>query len=232
MYIFSMENPFFRFVGKVVDLVWLNILTLVCSLPIFTMGAAITAMYRVLLNSAMNEETPVTVEFFKAFKNNFKKATLVFIPEMLILTIFLSNAYLIYQGVLAPLGNLYIPVGIAIGFLALFVIAVATYYFAIISRYDTDIKTALKNAVLLDFAYFPKTLCMLVILASPVAVCMVSDYFVWFWFLYGISFPAYVISLLIGGIFMKLENKNEKKNVESEVPENGQGTMESNDEES
>ena len=73
MYIFSMDNPFFQFIGKLVDLVWLNILTLVCCLPVFTAGAALSAMYSVLIKMALKEEGVITKPFFRAFKENLKK---------------------------------------------------------------------------------------------------------------------------------------------------------------
>ena len=69
MYIFSMNNPFFRFVGKVVDLVCVNILTLLCAIPVVTAGASFTAMYRVLIRMAVHEGGTITRDFFKEFKN-------------------------------------------------------------------------------------------------------------------------------------------------------------------
>lgn len=223
MYIFSMENPFFRFVGRVVDLVWINILTLICAIPVITAGASFTAMYRVLIRIVVKEEGPITKEFFKEFINNFKKATAVWIPLLIILTILLSNTYLMYQGVLDRFGSLYIPVGISIGIITIFALMFIQYYFAILSRYQTDIKKAVKNAALLMFAYFPKSVCMLIIGAFPIALMMISDYFVWFWFLYGISFPCYFIAMLLGNIFMTLEEKEEENKKETEVEPDGEG---------
>ena len=53
---FNMDNGLFRALGKLADLMLLNILFLVCSLPIFTIGASFTAMYYVTLKLAENEE--------------------------------------------------------------------------------------------------------------------------------------------------------------------------------
>lgn len=180
MYIFSMENPFFRFVGKVTDLVWLNILTLICALPVVTAGAAFTAMYRVLIKMAVGEEGTVTSVFFKEFKSSLKKATPVWMLAFCVLVVLLSNAYLIHQGALNKLGGLFIPVGISIGLILVFVIVFLQYFFAILSRYKTDVKKAAKNATLLIFAYFPKTVCILILTFLPVALMMTSNYFVWF----------------------------------------------------
>lgn len=210
MYIFSMNNPFFRFVGKVVDLVYVNILTLLCAIPVVTAGASFTAMYRVLIRMAVHEGGTITRDFFKEFNNNFKKATAVWIPLLVILTILLSNAWLMRQGVLEKFGSLYVLVGISIGLIAIFTLIFMQYYFSILSRYQTNIKNAVKNSLLLTFAYFPKSICMLIIGFSPIALMMTSDYFVWFWFLYGFSFPGYFTAMLMGNIFLDLEEKEGK----------------------
>lgn len=204
-----MDNPFFRCVGRLVDLVWINILTLLCSIPVVTMGAAFTAMYRVLIRIAVNEDGMLTKEFFREFKNNLKKATIVWVPVLLILAILLSNAYLMRQGVLDEMGNLYILVGVSIGVIAMVAIIFLQYYFSIISRYRTDTLKAIKNSALLMLAYFPRSLCIFTICFFPIALMLVSDYFVWFWFLYGFSFPGYFVAMIIGRIFLKLE-ENEK----------------------
>ena len=73
--------------------------------------------------------------------------------------------------------------------------------------------TDLKNAGLLLFAYFPKSICILIIGFFPIALMMLSDYFAWFWFLYGFSFPGFFVSMIVGNIFANIEEKDEKTEV-------------------
>lgn len=203
-----MDNAFFRFMGKVTDLVWLNILTLICCIPIFTMGAAFSAMYHVLIKIAIREEGVVTRPFFREFKANFKNATVVWVPSLIILIIMFSNAYLIYRGVLDSYPKLRIVAGISIGIIAATVIMFLNYYFAMISRYENSLGQYIKNALLMMLAYFPRSLCMLIIMASPIALMTLSNYFLFFWFLYGFSFPGFVNAMLLGGLFIKTEKVN------------------------
>ena len=200
-----MDNAFFRFMGRVTDLVWLNILTLICCLPIFTMGAAISAMYHVLLKMALKEEGVVTRPFFREFKANFKNATTVFVPALIVLIIMTSNAYLIYQGVLDPYPRLRIVVGVSIGIIVAALIMFLNYYLAQLSRYENTVKQYSKNALLMMLAYFPRSLCMLVICAFPLALMTLSNYFLFFWFLYGFSFPGLFNAMLLGSLFLKTE---------------------------
>ena len=48
--LFNYDNPVWRFIGKLGDLVLLNLLWLICCIPVFTAGAATTAVYYVTLN--------------------------------------------------------------------------------------------------------------------------------------------------------------------------------------
>lgn len=203
--IFSMDNAFFRFVGKVTDLVWLNILTLICCIPIFTMGAAISAMYHVLIKMVLHEEGSVTKPFFKEFKGNFKKATMVWVPALFVLLAMFGNIYLIYQGILDPYPKLRIVVGVSIGIIAGAIIIFLNYYFALLARYENEVKQVMKNALLMMMAYLPRSLCILAILLFPLALMTLSDYFLIFWFIYGLSFPGYVNAMMLGGLFTKTE---------------------------
>ena len=209
MYIFSMDNPFFQFIGKLVDLVWLNILTLVCCLPVFTAGAALSAMYHVLIKMAIKEEGTITKPFFKAFKENFKNSTKIWIPSLFIYIIMLMNIYLIYKGVFEYYPGLLIPAGISIGIIVIGLSIVLNYAFALTSRYENTVKQTLKNAGLMAIAYFPRSLCILVIWLFPVALMMLSDGFLYFWFIYGLSFPGYVNAMLLGNLFLKTEDLNQ-----------------------
>ena len=55
--------------NKVADLCILNIICLVCCIPIVTAGASITAMYYVTLKMVRNEEAYIVRSFFKSFKD-------------------------------------------------------------------------------------------------------------------------------------------------------------------
>ena len=43
--LFDMDNPFWRFMSLVADLIILNLLFVLCSIPIITIGASTTALY-------------------------------------------------------------------------------------------------------------------------------------------------------------------------------------------
>ena len=75
--IFNMDNKFFVFMGRVADLIILNLVCLVCCIPIITIGASLTALYYVTLKMVRNEESYIIKSFFKSFRENFKQSTII-----------------------------------------------------------------------------------------------------------------------------------------------------------
>ena len=80
MKIFDLDSPLMNVLNKMADLMWLNILTLICCIPVITAGAALTSMHYVALKIVRNEESYITRSFFKSFKTNFRQATLIWLP--------------------------------------------------------------------------------------------------------------------------------------------------------
>ena len=51
---FNMDGPVMRGLTRVFDLVLLNLLTVLCSIPLITIGASLAAMHSVLLKMVRN----------------------------------------------------------------------------------------------------------------------------------------------------------------------------------
>ena len=72
---FSINSPVIQFLAKVWDLIVLNILTVILSLPIVTIGAANTALHYAV-DKLFAEEGTLLKNYFHSFKINFKQSTL------------------------------------------------------------------------------------------------------------------------------------------------------------
>ena len=209
--IFSMDNAFFRTIGKMVDLIWVNLLTLVCALPVVTAGASLTAMYDLLLKMTENKQGKLTEQFFRAFRANFKNATKVWLCALAALAVYAYNLYLLNAGILDGYGAVK---KLSLGLIVLILFALImllNYIFALLARYDSSAGKTVKNAAKLSIAFFPKSFCMTVIVFFPLALTMLSDYFFWLWFLYGIAYPGYLISMLMMSVFRKIEGAKEEE---------------------
>ena len=82
--------------GKMMDLLWkpvhimfLNLLWVLFSLPIVTIGASTTALYSVLIKMRNNKEGKLLRDFWDAFKGNFRQATIIWLMILLAATYFL-----------------------------------------------------------------------------------------------------------------------------------------------
>ena len=77
--IFNYDSKFFAGMTKVSDTIIINILFVICSIPIVTIGASITALYSVSMKITRDEDIYAAKEFIKQFKQNFKQSTIIWI---------------------------------------------------------------------------------------------------------------------------------------------------------
>lgn len=203
--LFDMDSPLMRFLNRVADLLILNILVMICCIPIITVGAAVTAMHYVLLKIVRDEEGYLLKGFFKSFISNFKQATLAWILMLIVIAVYIGDALIFkYSGVEFPKA-LVIAV-IAVGIIALMI---AVYIFPLIARFENTTKNTVKNAAILAFANLPRTLAMVFFYAVPLIVSWFSAYAYLFVFLFGISLPAYGAAWMYSGIFKRFEPETE-----------------------
>ena len=76
---FGIDNPFFAFMGRVGDILILNILFVITSIPVVTIGMSLSAMYRVTLRMARKECNYVAKEYFRACREEWKKSTVIWL---------------------------------------------------------------------------------------------------------------------------------------------------------
>ena len=83
--LFSMDSPLMRKLSQFPDLILLNLLWFLCSVPLVTAGAAGTAMHAVLQKYVAGEENGIIRPFFRAFRSNFKQSTCLWLPLMAVI---------------------------------------------------------------------------------------------------------------------------------------------------
>ena len=100
-------------INRIVDSVILCFLFLLCSIPIFTIGASTTALYYTMLKVVQNDRSYISKEFFSCFKKNFKQSTLVWLM-LLGIYAFLGFDFIIMKSALM-MGDLsgYLPLAVS-----------------------------------------------------------------------------------------------------------------------
>ena len=86
--LFNPDNKLFVFMGRVADLTILNLLCILCCLPVVTAGASISAMFYMTMKIVRNEDTYIIKGFFHSFKQNLKQGIIIHLI-MVVLAVFL-----------------------------------------------------------------------------------------------------------------------------------------------
>lgn len=169
---FNMDNKFFAVMGRVADLIILNVIFLICCLPIVTIGASLTALHYVTLKMARNEESYIVKSFFRSFKQNFKQATIINIIMLLIGAVLYLDMHIV-TGMSGSLSQVLYIIFIAFGFLYLIVFL---YIYPVLSKFYNSIKNTFRNAFLMAVRHLPYTLLMAVITVAPASVLLIQNF--------------------------------------------------------
>lgn len=202
---FSIDGGVARFLTRLGDLFVLNILTLVCSIPIFTIGAAMTALYTLTLRLARGEEGSLAAGYFKAFRDNFKQASVVWLIGGVAI-LFMSFDIWLLQNLEGTFGQVY---RILLFVLIMLFVLELVYIFALFARFDNTIENTLKNAVVLSIGKILPAVLILIVTLLPILVLLISYRFVIVDVLIGASGPAYLASLYFTPMFKRFEETTE-----------------------
>lgn len=155
--------------GKVADLCILNLLCLICCIPIVTAGASMTALYYVTMKMVRNEESYLFRSFFKSFKQNFKQATIIHI-------IMLASAIILYMD-LSIVRNMDGTISKVLSFVfaafAFIYGIILLYIYPVLAKFYNTIKNTFSNAFLMSVRHLPYTFLMVVISLCPLAILFV-----------------------------------------------------------
>lgn len=162
--ILGSDSKIMSFLSKVFDLIILNILFILGSLPIITIGSSLTALYSVTLKMVRNEESYILRSFCKSYKENFRQTISIWIPTMLAGIFLYTDFRILKIPAASGLQFLYIPLIILTFALACIIL----YSFAISAYFKCSIKQILKNVLVLCSKHKFYTLLMLTIAFSIV----------------------------------------------------------------
>lgn len=201
--VFNYDNPFWRFMGKLGDLIILNILWVICSIPIVTIGASTTAVYYVTLKLVKDEEGATIRSFFKSFKENLKQMLVIWVILMIVGIVLLFDLQFVYTIPDLQSGLRTVLIA-AFGCLSFFYLSMLTYIFPIQAKFYNPIKQTFANAFFMAARHFPKTLCMVLVDFAIVLLCsiLVPKLFIII-LIFGMPLLAFVNSYFLTGIFEK-----------------------------
>ena len=203
--LFDMDNPVWKYLGRIWDAIWLTILWLVCSLPIITIGASSTAASYVALKVMKDEEGSLTKQFFYSFKQNFKQATIIWLVALLFTIVLGVNFWFYYQ-----LNNAFSKVFmIVLIVLSVVFTMVLHYIFPVLAKFDNSTK----NLLIMSFVMALENINWTVFMVVATICVFVIGIFVFAPLLVGsIGLLAFIDAWILNHFFDKYIEENQLEN--------------------
>lgn len=180
--LFNYDNPVFRFLGRIFDMVILNLLCLICCVPIITIGASVTALYYCMLKIVREQDTSVSKMFFHSFLQNMKQGflmTLLFGGITLVLLLDILACRVIDLAFLKYVKYL-------VYVFCIVLIVIASYAFPLLAQFENTIRGIVKNAFFMSMTNFLYTIVIAGLNMLPIVL------FFRFPELFVISFPIWL----------------------------------------
>ena len=203
--------------SRVADLIILNLLFLLCCIPIVTIGPAITAMYYVTMKMARNEESYIARSFFKSFKENFKQGVAIWMMALVLILLEFMDFFIMKQ----LSGGIYTVVKYGLLVIALLMAMILQYVFPLLAKFYNTVKNTIRNALLMSLRHLPYTILMLLINIAPIIAMllntMIFSYGILAYFLLGFSTLAFANSFFLVKIFDKYIPQDEDAEEEKDA---------------
>ncbi len=200
--LFDPDSPFGKGMEMVFHLILLNILWLLCSLGVVTIGASSAAVYTVLFKMLEGKDAGVVRQFFVAFKENWKSATAAWLVLLVVIAI------CAFDWKFASLMDSFAWKVVAVAGLQV-VGMICTFLFPLLARYENTWRNQLRNALLLGVGHLPRMLLVWLVWAGPMVLTIWSaetlHFMLLLWLLAGYSGLSYAGLRILKPVFDKLE---------------------------
>ncbi len=204
---FDIDSPVMSFLNKLADLMILNFLTILCCIPIITIGPALTALHYVVLKMVRDEEGYIFKSYFKAFKENFLQGMALGIIQLVLFGMLGMDVYMVFRVENRALFPMWIKIALII--VVVMVFFIAQWIFPLQCHFYNPIRTTIKNAILIGIAKFPRTIGLGLVWAIPIILTIITIESVPILapivLLFGVSAPAMLMAYLYSPAFKQFE---------------------------
>lgn len=202
MKFFGPDSGFYKFIETLTNVFVINILWLVTSLPLITLGGASIAAHDVFMKMLDGEDSHVAREFFGSFKRNFKNG----IPYGLLFLLCCYVVWLDFSLFNQIEGNPMIL--LIMGMVGAFIFLLSFLFaFALQARYENTLINTLKNSVDISVRYFVRTLSLIIVLAVEILVIFWNTTTLFVGVLIGPACIMYTVSAYARHFFKLIEEE-------------------------
>lgn len=212
---FNLDSPIMRFLGRMADIMILNIIFLISCIPIVTIGAAWTALSYVTLKMVRDEESYIVKSYFKSFRQNFRQATVIWVISLIAMLIFYMDFHIL-KGMEQTMSSVMF---ILLSAMAVLFFMTEVYVFPVLSKFENTIKNTVKNAFLMALSNLPRTIVIVAVIVGSVVLTFLSVQAMAVGMLIWIMIGFALIAFLNANFFVKIfdryipEEEEEDKNL-------------------
>lgn len=163
--IFSYDSKLMRMLAALADVFLVNILFVVCSLPVITFGAARAALHTVCTRWLKKEDAGAR-DFLRAFKANFPAATALWLTLLPVGLLLVLAFFIIWNSTLENRKTLFIIEAVP----TVFYLFSLSRIFEIVAWFNCKYGQYLRNSILISIAHPVTTVLHIALLALPYAV--------------------------------------------------------------
>ena len=199
------DSMLIRVLTKICDLLFLNIVfALSCATVVFS-GAAATSLYAVTLKMIRGQDYAPIMDFLRALRENFLPsfpATILLFVDVTILAVLRTALYA--ETLLMP-PTLFVLLAIT----AVFLSALLSWLFPLLSRFENAFPNHLSNAVRLSLVNLPVTFLLTIVNLLPLLLCVLIPSSLGvvfaFWLSFGCAAGGWANSFYLNRIFESLQ---------------------------
>ena len=229
-HLFDPENAFFSAVSRIMDLVLLSVLWAAVSIPVVTAGAASAGLYYAVTKSVRSQRSYPAREFFRGFRENFKKATAIWLCLIAIGIMFFFSDFPLAVSFLSGEKGADMLLLILFMLKALLFLGVSCLIFPLLSRFQGSVLRLFENTVRLIAGHPVRVIlsvlllcaCLILVCAEVFFLALLPAAFVW------------LLSFLWEPVFCRMalqleEGKAETDGMQGQKEENDRWYMELGD---
>ncbi len=199
----DMDSPLMLFLGRIADLMILNIVFVISCIPILTIGPALTALHYVTLKMSDNRESHIIRSYFRSFRQNFRQALVIWLIMLLfawVLWFDISNVW--GSAGTIPMLVQFFSIVALIGY-----IMELLYVFPVLAQFNNTVVGTLRSAFGLALSSFARTFSMFMLIFACAALTFYTvntfKYCSFLWLTLGFSSIAYANSFLLKKTFAR-----------------------------
>lgn len=161
-HVFHPDSQLMQSLGKLADLILLNLYTILCSVLLITVGPAMTALYDVA-GKIIRKDEVANFAYWRAIKSNWKQAMILW------LVLLIPGLAVAYAWILVTSKNTVDDIWLmsALCIASILYLGITAWVFPLQSRFINPVGQTIRNAVYCAVMYFPCTILMVLVDAFP-----------------------------------------------------------------